>query len=1325
MSSSLSTPTFKVGLTSEEKSLYTQLFKSLDTENTGIITGEKARTTFEKSSLPPAILGEIWQLADQNNLGFLNQFGFCYAMRLIGYTQAGHHPAPGLADTPGPLPKFADLQLPRLQSQSTSNSFLSSQPNNAIPGSATPQESIAAVSAADYQRFSQLFAKTVGSVQGELGGTQAKEIFLKARLPTPTLGQIWSLVDRNNSGLLHVGEFVIAMHLVQGVLSGNIKQLPPFLPDYVWKSVESASGPISPPPQSPNLYQNQQSSRQTSVSSQQTAIRHPPADESKADASEWAVTPVMKAQYDSIFNNLDKEHVGHLNPEQVASFLMTSKLDQQDLATIWDLADIQNTGLFTKLEFSIALFLVNRKASGKNLPNVIPDSLISSIKVLGSKPSAEPPARSKSSMDDLVDIFGSPSPQPQPTAPKLEHGLSSSDLSYATKPRLTSSFKPTSSFGQTLLQNHQQSPPSTTTTSTPTTLSKQETSLEKENPAIVPTSAQPPVTQAQQKQVNYDALRSVPPPPAARSTSDRSQPANEDLLADPGHSVQLSQATSDLANVSNQINSLRTQTTNLDDKKSKAETELQRLLNAKVEFEKKLEQLRTSYDNEAKQVTEIEGRLASAKEENEALRSETSIAEAKLNSLSGDSRQKQVALEELQKENSSFKDKLQILNADTTELENQLKLRNNDVQDLQKKVEIKKAQAHQQFTQNEKLKNAIADTEEEYRNLQFELDSQERERLEQEEQQKKLQQQHEELKANKPKKAAGVAAVVGAAAAAGAVGGAVAGVVSGHPDGSEEQDSVSTIEQSEKDKHEDAPVKGVKELSITESGATEQDNGDTPITSPSNSELQYPQGNDAGFAGGMVGMPGVLVGIQRTESLTSSVQNNPPLSVRDDDVEQTLGSDKGSSSFELVEGRSPEFPPIKELDYQESDSEEEEESHFDDAVDNFKQANQHTNQHTNQDTQFDDDMFNDLQPATEDVDENFNLEPAEVENNDTEEFEKPEANKDEWEQLFAGFGNDYLTKSIPEITKDSLRFQNAPPLPSQHNKTNELRKNIINPNILNDIFLDIPPKVEVAKSQRFFNSLKVNLDWTLADYHEIPDVKYEILKAKAMERQATSTNGPKRTFGIKPEMLKMLPEVLLMGRTNAGKSSLINNLLVPKRNLARHEQLAYVSSKAGFTKTMNCFRLSNQLRMVDSPGYGRGGVETQGEMVLAYINNRKQLQRVLLLIPSDLKKEDMQLVQYLIERDVSFDIVFTKLDDLLKKFLRKDIFKQDNAQDMIKEANQRVVEHYATLIDELSLQDVSESPRFMFNNAQTNNFLTDFSGLKTIRYNLLKSCNLV
>ncbi|KAI5958790.1 hypothetical protein KGF57_002224 [Candida theae] len=286
------------------------------------------------------------------------------------------------------------------------------------------------------------------------------------------------------------------------------------------------------------------------------------------------------------------------------------------------------------------------------------------------------------------------------------------------------------------------------------------------------------------------------------------------------------------------------------------------------------------------------------------------------------------------------------------------------------------------------------------------------------------------------------------------------------------------------------------------------------------------------------------------------------------------------------------------------------------------------------------------------------------------------------------------------------------------NKDIEIRKTIINPNILNDIFVGTPNKSDIAESQRFFNHAKVKLEWTLADYDEIPDVKYNLLKSQISSTQAALST--KRTFGIKPELLKTLPEVLLMGRTNAGKSTLLNSILGARKN----EPLAYVSSKAGFTKTMNSFRISNQLRLIDSPGYGKGGVESQGEMVLAYLNNRRRLKRVLLLVSSSdgFADEDLQLVRYLHERGIPVDIVFTKVDELLKKFLRKELFKSANVES-IKGANQRIVEHYFRLVDESGLEDLTAAPRFMFNNSQTNIFLSELMGIKTIRCNLLRSCD--
>ncbi|KAG7663033.1 uncharacterized protein J8A68_003460 [[Candida] subhashii] len=1176
-----------VGLTPEEKMLYTQLFRSLDPDNTGVITGEKSRSTFEKSGLPPAILGEIWQIADPNNLGFLSQFGFCYAMRLIGYIQAGQRPVPGLGDVPGPLPKFANLNL-QLQPQSTNSSFMSTQPTSIIP-----QDPITPVSPTDFQKFSQLFEKTVGSVEGNLAGPQARDIFLKAKLPTPVLGQIWALVDRYNTGQLNVGSFAIAMHLIQGLLSGQIKQLPVALPESVWQSVEPSSLAHTPQMRQASL---------GSINSQQTAIRHPSIRNAPATDNEWNVSPAMKQQYDSIFNNLDKDNVGHLNPDQVANFLMTSNLNQQDLATIWDLSDIQNTGIFTKLEFSIALFLVNKKLAGDKLPNIVPDALLSSLKSqvpaqqqIPSQSVPVPPATQnfsqprvqatsepvivtqaqvpKSSLDDLADIFGSvPKPNPAAAAassaspqPVLQQRASSSDLSRPIEPpkvrsTLTGSFRPTSQFGQSLLEKNK--------ASTPTEENHQESLLLEDatSPAPGPESASmsPQVTASRdQKVVNYDALRNVPPPPKKAATPipksltpgfvppsvsnevvaapppPQTANTNEDLLADPAISGQLSQATTDIANVSNQIKSLATQTTNLHEKKTRAEQELARILSVKVEIDNKLKQFRVSYENEVKQVEQVEASLAAAKEGTEALRSEASIAEAKLNSLTTEFNEKQLQLEELQKENGSLKEKLGTLNAEIAELENQTASKQSEYQGLSNQVSVKKSQVQVAIVKVEELKNKVIEIENSNKQLQLDLDNAERERLAAEREQRDLEEKARELELKKPTAPSpGIALPASAAAAAGVGIGALAGAAIGGIVATETGDDHTITEQQEQnesgnevqsreipdveagsvadveDVNKRFPDLGVNEpadnfTNATSSVATDNvDENETPITSPSNSEFQYPQGANVGIAGGMVGMPGVLVGVQRTDSLTSSVQNNAALSVRDDNLdeisdrdtlsnaaEETLpntagtenfdsersgdmGSGKESSgieSFEMVNsedvnspnGANEEFPPIRELEIQESDSSDEEteamvdalpepnideeeksveEPHvateespimkpsfddFDSAFDNLQPATPEVNQ---QDLFADE--FNDLEDAQEDNqadefgDEEFGGLSNEFSNSNAPDFSAantastPEGN-DEWEQLFAGFGNAQPETGIPVPAEQESQQNNS------------------------------------------------------------------------------------------------------------------------------------------------------------------------------------------------------------------------------------------------------------------------------------------------------------
>lgn len=72
-----------------EQALVQQLFSIVDTQKLGIITGDAALQAFGKTNLPPAVLGEIWSIADKDNNGFLTKKDVLVALRLIGHAQKG------------------------------------------------------------------------------------------------------------------------------------------------------------------------------------------------------------------------------------------------------------------------------------------------------------------------------------------------------------------------------------------------------------------------------------------------------------------------------------------------------------------------------------------------------------------------------------------------------------------------------------------------------------------------------------------------------------------------------------------------------------------------------------------------------------------------------------------------------------------------------------------------------------------------------------------------------------------------------------------------------------------------------------------------------------------------------------------------------------------------------------------------------------------------------------------------------------------------------------------------------------------------------------
>ncbi len=125
-----------------------------------------------------------------------------------------------------------------------------------------------------------------------------------------------------------------------------------------------------------------------------------------------------------------------------------------------------------------------------------------------------------------------------------------------------------------------------------------------------------------------------------------------------------------------------------------------------------------------------------------------------------------------------------------------------------------------------------------------------------------------------------------------------------------------------------------------------------------------------------------------------------------------------------------------------------------------------------------------------------------------------------------------------------------------------------------------------------------------------------------------------------------LPEVAFAGRSNVGKSSLINALV------ERH-RLARASTAPGRTREINFFLLDGRLRLVDLPGYGfakvsRSTARKFQDLGRAYLRGRPNLKRVYLLIDArhGLKPPDAEALDALDQAAVSYQIVLTKADKL-------------------------------------------------------------------------------
>lgn len=150
-------------------------------------------------------------------------------------------------------------------------------------------------------------------------------------------------------------------------------------------------------------------------------------------------------------------------------------------------------------------------------------------------------------------------------------------------------------------------------------------------------------------------------------------------------------------------------------------------------------------------------------------------------------------------------------------------------------------------------------------------------------------------------------------------------------------------------------------------------------------------------------------------------------------------------------------------------------------------------------------------------------------------------------------------------------------------------------------------------------------------------------------------NSSLERIAVKPEQYpeNNHPEIAFAGRSNVGKSSIINSL-------ANRKNLARTSQKPGKTRTVNFYNMDEKFRLVDLPGYGYASVsksekDNWGEIIETYLNERENLREVILLV--DIRHEpsqnDLMMYNWIVEMGFSGYVIATKLDKIGKSRLQQ------------------------------------------------------------------------
>ncbi|KAJ8070981.1 hypothetical protein OCU04_001335 [Sclerotinia nivalis] len=486
------------------------------------------------------------------------------------------------------------------------------------------------------------------------------------------------------------------MHLLASFKSGQLRALPNILPAGLYEAA-ARRGP--PNRQStgnnisaiPRQFSGQHGRANSPLSRPAYAQQMP-----LSAGGEWAISPVDKQKFDGIYHTLDRSGKGYITGDEAVPFFSESKLPEEVLAQIWDLADINSAGHLTIDEFAVAMYLIRQQRGKKDgrdslpatlPPNLIPPSMRNQVRPapMPTAPAFEshPPTMPKSAAEDLFGLDALSSPP----APVQASQTTGGSASFGTNRQLNAD--PFGVSAQPLAPSSpvQQSPQHTGSVFKP----------------FVPSSSFGNTLTAH---FTGGSNNSAP------SRGFSQQPSvSEDLLGDndPEISSKLTSETSELANLSNQVGTLSTQMQQVQSQRSATQNELTQADSQKQQFEARLGQLRALYEQEVKDVRSLEERLTASRNETKKLQTEMAMLEGTYTDLQTQHRQIVTALQADQQENASLKERMRVVNAEITQLKPALEKLRSDARQQKGLVAINKKQLATNESERDKLKSEASD----------------------------------------------------------------------------------------------------------------------------------------------------------------------------------------------------------------------------------------------------------------------------------------------------------------------------------------------------------------------------------------------------------------------------------------------------------------------------------------------------------------------------------------------------------------------------------------------------------------------------------------